>query len=143
MSGFEPLCQRVGEEIIRDQVEDLSRRKHACLFFYLPLSVSLHLALCFTFFVSLSLPLSLSPSLCPPTLYLSAFDPLSLSVCSFSLSCSSGIQLLFYVHICMHENPPVVEITTKSAAVLLPPCASQVVLKWWLRGCCGQELQQP
>lgn len=67
MSGFEPLCQRVGEEIIRDQVEDLSRRKHACLFFYLPLSVSLHLALCFTFFVSvfpfpsLSLPLSVLP----------------------------------------------------------------------------------
>lgn len=99
MSGFEPHCQRVGEEISRDEVEDLSGRKHACLFFYLCVSFTLSISL------SLSVTLSLSYSVCfsffsPPTQYLAMFDPFSLSVCSFSSS-SEGTKLLY---ICMKSH---------------------------------------
>lgn len=55
MSGFESRCQRVGEEISRDFVEDLRGRKHGFLFLISLFYFSSHLYIFFFFLCLFSL----------------------------------------------------------------------------------------
>lgn len=102
MSGFEPHCQRVGEEISRELVEDLRGRKHACLFLITPfsslLSPSIPLSVSLTLIFSYSVFLSLSS---PPTLCL--MHLVSLSLCFYlpwtpKFSSRNWPALVLYTH---------------------------------------------